>query len=212
MTRFGIACMPLLLVFVAELARATTVTTVFVDNKTSLLDGSSLTAGTTYYAAFQLTGGDASNSTALIADLGGGAPLALNPSDTVGTFAIGPDPNSAAAAFQPFATLLLTVTPGNSYSQYAQKFVAGSALEFTVSLSGVFSGGTPDTFSFQLYSDLPVDANPLNDTPNLQLYSQDLAILDTLDTTPTATTPEPATWTACWLALLMTLRKTLRRS
>ena len=120
--------LPLLFAAAAALASADTIITVDVDDTTSFLDGSSLTAGTTYYAAFELIGGDASDSTAFISamNLGGGSALPLNPLDTFGAFTIGPDSSAAAAAFQNLGTLLLAATPGNSYSQYLQQFVAGS--------------------------------------------------------------------------------------
>jgi len=159
---------------------ATTLYFIDLDNSTSLLDGSSFTAGMTYYTAFQLTGGDASNSSASVSgfDIGGGSAVAPSAADPVaGTYAVGPDPADPAGIFQTAGTLTLTVVPGNFYSLYTQQFMAGTNLSFSVSLDGVFQGGTPDAFSFQMY-DSSLDT---------LLYEQDFAILNTAP----ASVPEP---------------------
>ena len=92
----------LLLAGAMSLAHAATTLTIIVNNGTTFLDGSSLNGGTTYYAAFELTGGDASNSTALVTGiaLGGGSAVALNLSDTFGSFTVGPNGSDPAGAFQ----------------------------------------------------------------------------------------------------------------
>ena len=175
----------LLLAGAMSLAHAATTLTIIVNNGTTFLDGSSLNGGTTYYAAFELTGGDASNSTALVTgiDLGGGSAVALNLSDTFGSFTVGPNGSDPAGAFQNAGTLQLAVTPGNGYSQYAQQFVAGTQLSFTVALNGTYLGGIPDEFSFQMY----------DSTLSTELYEQDLDILST------STIPEPGTVVLCLL-------------
>lgn len=158
-------------------ASATTVYFIDLDNSTSLLDGSFFTAGTTYYAAFQLTGGDASNSSAALSgfEIGGGSPVAPSPADPVaGIYAVGPDPADPSGIFQTDGTLALKVVPNNSYALYAQQFTAGTQFSFSVSLDGVFLGGTPDAFSFQLY-DSGLDT---------LLYEQDFAILNTGSSVP----------------------------
>lgn len=161
-------------------APATTLYFIDLDNSTSLLDGSSFTAGTTYYTAFQLTGGDASNSGASLSGfaLGGGSAAAPGPADPVaGTYAVGPDPADTAGIFQTAGTLALTIVPGNSYSLYTQQFTAGTQLSFSFTLDGVYAGGTPDAFSFQMY-DSSLDT---------LLYEQNFAILNSAP----ASVPEP---------------------
>jgi hypothetical protein len=188
----------LLLAGAVSLAHAATVFTIVVDGTTTFLDSSMLTAGTTYYSAFELTGGDASNSTALITgiDFGGGSAVALDLSDTFGTFMVGPDGSDPDGAFQNAGTLQLDVTPGNSFSQYAQQFVAGTRFSFTVALDGIYAGGIPDEFSFQLY----------DNTLSTELYEQDLDILTT------STVPEPATVVLCLLAIPILAAGARRRS
>ena len=161
-------------------ASANTIYVIELDNSTALLDSSSFTAGTTYYAAFQLTGGDASNSNAFLTgfDIGGGSVVAPSLADPVaGTYVVGPDPADAGGIFQNSGTLLLTVVPSDSYSLYTQQFTAGSQFSFTASLDGVFLGGTPDAFSFQLY----------DSSLSTLLYEQDISILDS----GTSAVPEP---------------------
>jgi hypothetical protein len=161
-------------------ASATTTYTIVLDNSTSLLDGSFFTVGATYYSAFQLTGGDASDSSAFVGsfDIGGGSAIAPGIADPVsGTYIVGPNAGDAGGIFQTAGTLLLTVVPADSYSLYTQQFTAGSQFGFTVSLNGVFLGGTPDLFSFQLY----------DSSLSTLLYEQDLAILDSAPTS----VPEP---------------------
>jgi hypothetical protein len=174
---------------------ATTIYFIDLDNSTSLLDGSSFTAGTTYYTAFQLTGGDASNSSATVSgfDIGGGSAVAPSPADPVaGTYAVGPNPADPAGIFQTAGTLTLSIVPANSYSLYTQQFTAGTQLSFSVTLDGVYAGGTPDAFSFQLY-DSSLDT---------LLYEQDFAILNTAP----ASVPEPgsAGLVLAGLALVLT--------
>jgi hypothetical protein len=162
-------------------AAANMIYSIDLDNSTSLLDGSSFTAGTIYYTAFQLTGGDASNSSAFLSGfaLGGGSAVAPSPADPVaGTYAVVPDPADPAGIFQTNGALTLAIAPGNSYSLYTQQFTSGTQLSFAVSLDGVFLGGTPDAFSFQLY-DSGLDT---------LLYEQDFAILDSGSP---ASVPEP---------------------
>ena len=161
-------------------ASATTTYIIVVDTSTSLLDGSFFTAGTIYYSAFQLTGGDASDSSAFVGsfDIGGGSAIAPGIADLVsGTYLVGPNAGDADGIFQTAGTLLLTVVPADSYSLYTQQFTAGSQFSLTASLNGVFLGGTPDLFSFQLY----------DSSLSTLLYEQDLAILDNAPTP----VPEP---------------------
>jgi len=154
--------------------------TIIMNSYTSLNDGSMFTSGTTYYATFQMNAGDASSSLAAISNIVLDSGSALPPMSTdedFGLYSVGPDPGSTDGIFQLGGTLGLTLTAGSGFSLYTQQFVAGGVFQFDVSLSGTFDGGTPDSFSFQLY-----DASL-----STLLYEQDLAVLDT-DTTPT---PEP---------------------
>ena len=56
----------LLLAMSCGVAPASTLFSINLGTTTTLLDGSNFTTGTTYYSAFQLTGGDASNGSAAL--------------------------------------------------------------------------------------------------------------------------------------------------
>lgn len=117
MKRFAL----LFLTFAGSVSAAATYTT-GLDTSTSLLDSSLFTAGTDYFAAFQLTGGDHPGS---VAELSGFVP-----------------------AGGPFS---LAVDAANNYALETLAFTAGTSFRFTAQLAGSYTGGIPDEFSFQLY-------------------------------------------------------------
>jgi hypothetical protein len=129
--------------------------TLELDTSTALLDSSLFTTGTTYVAAFQLTG--AGNGSTLAAmslfDLGGGSGLPLSGADlTSGLFTVGPFPALSAGIWQPNGTLDLNVDLLNSSAVYTQAFTAGTVFRFDFLLTtSVVAGLTPDQFAFQLY-------------------------------------------------------------
>lgn len=159
-------------------ARADSVT---IDTSTQLLDGSNFTAGITYYAVFQLTGGGTDSNSALLSNFafGGGSALDRDPADpTAGTFILAPNPAAPSGIGQPGATLQLVITPGDAYSLYTQQFVAGTSFSFDFTLTNNFlPGNSFDGFTFQLY-----DASLTT-----LLYEQGANI------TGVTATPEPAT-------------------
>ena len=117
--------------------------------------------------------------------------------------AVGPDPSDADGIFQTAGTLTLTVVPGDSYSLYTQQFTSGARgraaqFIFTASLDGIYAGGTPDAFSFQLY----------DSSLSTLLYEQDFAILDS---TPAAV-PEPGSASLLLTGLALALCLARRRS
>jgi hypothetical protein len=184
----------LLLAFLAPLSHGSMVT-IQMDNSTSLLDGSMFSSGTTYYAAFELSGSDNVNSQAWLTgfSLDGGLGLNSSGGDFVtGIFAVGPDSSDSAGIWQSGGTLGLQITEDPSapetasFSAYTQQLVAGSGFEFTVDLSGVYLSGIPDAFTFQLY----------DSGLSTLLYQQEL------DQTST-TVPEPSTaWLCAPIALV----------
>ena len=111
--------------------------------------------GTLYYAVFQLVGGGTDNNTALLSNfnLGGGLAPPRDPSDpSQGAFTVTPDAGNPAGIWRAGATLQLAVTPGDAYSLYSQRFVAGSLFSFDLLLSENFTPGNSfDAFTFQLY-------------------------------------------------------------
>lgn len=121
--------------------------------------------------------------------LGGGAAVAHSSGDpTSGIFAVAPGNTSNDGIFQPSGTLTLLITPASGYSLYAQQFTAGSLFEFATELDGIFAGGTPDSFSFQLY-----DASL-----STLLYEQNFDVLQT-----TSAIPEPSTGMATGIAAVV---------
>jgi len=144
-----------------------------VNNGTTFLDGSSLNGGTTYYAAFELTGGDASDSTALVtrASISGGGPVHVA-SEPVGyvreASRSGRTVPTRPVAFQNAGTLQTGRHTGNSYSQYAQAVSwPGRSFPSQLRWTAFTQGGIPDEFSFQMY----------DSTLSTELYEQDLDIL-----------------------------------
>jgi hypothetical protein len=178
--RLLLTCSLLLLVFfvvtLAE-ARADTIT---ITTSTVFLDASTFTPGTTYYVAFQLTGGGTDNNSVLITNFnfGGGSVLNQDPADpTFGTFVVGPNSLDPAGIGQTLASLQLTITPGDAFSLYTQQLVAGSSLSFDFTLTNNFVSGSFDQFAFQIY-----DAG-----------LSTLLFERTFDITGAETVPEPAT-------------------
>ena len=166
-------------------AAGSIITFVTIDQTTALLNSTLFTTGTTYYAAWSLTGGDASNSQAVVSGLmiPGGVIVPLDATEFVfGNFTLGPNPAATAGIFQPSGTLNLQVTSLDSYSAFTQRFTAGTSLQFMVVTSGTFNGGIPDNFVFQLY----------DRTLSTLLYEQTIAIRDTTS----SSVPEPSTFFA----------------
>lgn len=161
------------------------ITFVTIDQTTALLDATLFTTGTTYYAAWAMSAGDASASQAVVSALmiPGGVIIPLDMTEfSFGNFTLGPNPAATAGIFQPSGTLNLQVTSIDSFSAFTQRFTAGTSLQFMVVTSGTFNGGIPDSFAFQLY----------DRTLSTLLYEQTIAIRDT---TPTGV-PEPSTFVA----------------
>lgn len=139
--------------FTIEDARAEAIT---LNTSTVLLDSSNFTAGTTYYAAFQLVGGGTDNNSALLSNFNfgaGGSVVARSASDPfAGIFVLASDPFDPLGIGQTGATLGLTIIPGNAFSLFTQQFTAGSSFSFTFSLTNNFlPGNSFDGFTFQLY-------------------------------------------------------------
>ena len=172
---------------------------VTIDQTTALLDSTLFTIGTTYYAAWTLSGGDASDSQAVVSQvmIPGGVIIPLDMTEfAFGNFTLGPNPADTGGIFQSAGSLNLQVTAQDSFSAFTQRFTAGSSLKFKVVTSGTFNGGIPDSFAFQLY-----DSNL-----SILLYEQTIAIRDTT----TSGVPEPSTFAA--MALLVALGANMRRN
>ena len=191
----------ILLAFVAGATLGQAATIVSVDTSTTLLDASNFTAGTTYYAAWQLTGAGASTNTATLSafDLGGGAGINRQPGDPVDTpFTLGPNALSTAGVWQLSATLDLVVDPSDSFSLYSQQFVAGGSFAFRVDYTtDQIAGFTPDAFSFQLY----------DSTLSTLLYEVTLDLLP-----PGEPIPEPSAWALALMGLGLLLTRLTRRT
>jgi hypothetical protein len=167
----------LLALFAVSLCSAVTIE---VDTATTLLDSSNFTAGTNYFAVFQLTGNTGLSNQASLSsfNFGGGSVFARDAADPVsGTFGLGPDAASTNGIGQSSATLDLSVDPVNSYALYSQRFTAGNLLRFDVVLTSLFAAGIPDQFAFQLYDS------------ELTTLLYEVA----LDLTASAPVPEPTT-------------------
>lgn len=136
-------------------AGLSTAATIELDQSTVLLDSSTFTAGTTYIAAFQLTGGGFASSQALASgfDLSSGSGFAQDPLDVVaGLVAVGPNDSLPAGIWQANGTLSLSVTLADGFAVYTQAFQAGTTFRFTYSLfTDNPSAIMPDQFAFQLY-------------------------------------------------------------
>jgi len=138
---------------VANDARADTVT---IDTSTALMDSSMFTPGTTYYLAFQLTGGGTDNNNALLTNFsfGGGSVVTRDIADPLfGSFALAANAADPSGIGQPLGSLHLVITPGDGYSLYTQQLVAGSEFSFDFTLSNNFVFGSFDQFAFQLYDE-----------------------------------------------------------
>jgi len=131
-------------------------TTVSLDTSTTLLDSSTFTPGTTYFAVFQLTSSGTANTQAALAsfDLGTGTGLNQSGGDPVsGNYLVGPAV-LASGIWQAGGTLALSVDPLNGYALYSQAFTAGSTFQFDFNLiTDLLPGATPDQFAFQLYDE-----------------------------------------------------------
>jgi hypothetical protein len=171
---------------------------VSLDSSTVLLDGSTFTAGTAYFAVFQLTSsGFAPGTQASVSafDLGTGTGVDQSLIDPVsGNFTVGPNGALPAGIWQTNGTLDLVVDPLNAYALYSQAFFAGTtfAFDFTLSTSLV-AGNVPDQFAFQLYDS------------ELSLLYYEVAT----DASVPLDAPEPGTWCMALLgvAVLRRLRK-----
>lgn len=140
------------LLLCAALAPAATIVT--IDTSTTLLDASTFSNGTTYLAAWQLTGSGAVSNTATISAflLGGGTGLDVQGGEPDPTFTVSPSALDVAGIWQSGAVLEMLVNPSDSYSLYSQGFIAGDSFSFAVDLtSNLLAGSAPDAFSFQLY-------------------------------------------------------------
>jgi hypothetical protein len=132
-------------------ARADSVT---INASTALLDSSTFTPGTTYYLAFQLTGGGTDNNSVFLTNFnfGGGSAVTRDIADPLfGTFALGANAADPSGIGQTLASLQLAITPGDAYSLYTQQLVAGSVFTFDFTRSNNFDFGSFDQFAFQLY-------------------------------------------------------------
>jgi hypothetical protein len=132
-------------------ARADSVT---INTATVFQDASTFTPGTTYYLAFQLTGGGTDNNTALLTNFsfGGGSVVARDIADPLfGSFVLAANAGDPAGIGQTLASLQLVITPGDAYSLYTQQLVAGSMFSFDFALSNYFAFGSFDQFAFQIY-------------------------------------------------------------
>lgn len=150
-----LVCALLLVVAYCAAPQNVSAQSVGVNTSTMLMDGSFFTAGTTYYAAFQLTGGGTNNNSAALSsfNFGGGSALPRAVGDqTDPTFTLGPNPLDSNGIGQAGATLGLTITPADAFSLYSQMFTAGSSFSFNLALTNNFTpGNAPDAFTFQLY-------------------------------------------------------------
>jgi len=160
-------------------ARADSIT---LNASTTLLDSTTFTAGTNYYAVFQLVGGGTDNNIAQLLNFTftGGSVLARDLADpTSGMFGVGPAPGDVFGIGQPGATLQLSIAPGDAFSLYSQQIVAGTLLSFDFILTTNFTPGNSfDAFTFQLY-----DA-----TLTTLLYEQQVNITGAPEPTPEPTT------------------------
>lgn len=166
-------------------AAGSIITFVTIEQTITLLDSTQFTTGTTYYAAWAMSAGDASDSQAVVSAvlIPGGIIIPLDMTEfSAGNFTLGPNPAASAGIFQPSGTLNLQVTGLDSFSAFTQRFTAGTSLQFMVVTSGTFNGGIPDSFAFQLY----------DSTLSTLLYEQTIAIRDTTSTG----VPEPSTFFA----------------
>ncbi|MCM3872855.1 MAG: PEP-CTERM sorting domain-containing protein [Pyrinomonadaceae bacterium] len=138
--------------FTAIDGRADSVT---LNLSTSLLDGTTFSTGTTYYAVFQLVGGGTDNNIATLSNFSftGGSILARDLSDpTSGNFTAGPDAANVSGLGQSNSTLQLSISPGDAFSLYSQRIVAGTSFSFDFLLTNNFvAGNSFDAFTFQLY-------------------------------------------------------------
>ena len=174
--------------------------TILLDTTTTLDDGSQYSVGTTYYATFQMDAGDSSDGSAYIVDitLGRGTPLEVSSNDPDGgIYVVSPDPADTLGIFQSNGMLALSLTPSVAFSVYGQQFTAGLQFGFDVQLYGTYSGGTPDSFSFQLY----------DSSLSTLLYEQDIAIVNT----SMAGTPEPGPALLAGASMLLLLAAGIRR-
>lgn len=174
-------------------------TTISLDTSTTLLDGSTFTAGVTYYAAFQLTGSGSATSQASLSqfNLDTGTGLAQSVADPVsGNYLIGPDASLPAGIWQPGGTLLLNVDPVNAYSLYTQTFTAGGQFDLTFLLdTNLQPPATPDQFAFQLYDS------------SLSQMLYEVAV----DAIPPVVTPEPSTGLPVVSAVVLLLARLSRK-
>jgi len=131
--------------------------TIVIDASTTLLDFSLFTAGTTYYAAFQLSGSGINENTAVLSafQFGGGGAVDRDAADPLfGLFVLAPDDSAPSGIGQPSALLNLTVNLSEPFALYTQRFVAGSEFSFDFEVSQNYTPGfPPDQFSFQLYDE-----------------------------------------------------------
>lgn len=175
--------------------------TIEIDGTTSLLDSSTFTPGTSYFAVFQLTGATGlPNQASLSAfDFGSGSVFARDVSDPAfGQFILGPNPASTSGIGQTAATLDLSVDLVTSYSLYSQMFTAGERFSFDLEFTTLFVNGIPDQFAFQLYD------------PGLSALLYEVAI----DLTPDTSIPEPGTLglTAAAVLAAITRRSTTNKT
>ena len=94
-------------------AAGSIITFVTINQTTALLDSTLFTTGTTYYAAWALSAGDASDSQAVVSAvmIPGGVIIPLDMTEfSAGNFTLGPNPAATAGIFQPSGTLNLKVT------------------------------------------------------------------------------------------------------
>lgn len=178
--------------------RSTAATIVTLDSNTTLLDLSVFTPGTTYYAAWQLTGsGSVANTATLSAIvLDGGIGLSRQLTDPVDdSFTLGPDASSVQGVWQNAATLELLVVPLDALSLYTQQFVAGNSFGFRVDLTAnQIAGFAPDAFTFQLYDS------------GLETLLYEVS----LDLLPAEEVPEPSTLLLALLGIGFVAAKRLR--
>lgn len=184
-------------------ATAASANTLFLDNSTTLLDGSSLTAGTAYKAVFQLnSGGPLSATAGYLASFGFGGGTGFTPAlydFASGVLAIGPNPLAPLGIWQANGTLSLAVNSSNLAALYSQDFEAGTVLSFDFNFStNLLPGETPAAFAFQLYD------------PTVSTLLHESAFDITASTANP--TPEPALALPAALALAVFADRRQRRS
>ena len=102
-------------------------------------------SGGSFFVNFQLTNSNAANNNILINNFNFGGGSAGAPATIQLT--------GGAAGSLNAGAVTLTDGGGQFLNEFIQGFTPGSVLSFNLDVSGNFSGGTPDAFSFAIFQD-----------------------------------------------------------